>query len=105
MRLTELDPTFIQIVDDRTYRVGAAMSEADGVQFLCPVCFLKNGGPIGTHIMICWAPHVPVERKPAPGRWPMMGTGFADLTLTPSIAITGGCNAHFFITNGEVILT
>ena len=30
-----------------------ALTEADGVWFLCPKCFAANGGAVGTHAVIC----------------------------------------------------
>lgn len=106
MKLTELDPHFLKILSEREYQCAdVSLAEADGVQFLCPVCFAKNGGPVGTHSVICWRPHVPPDVNPKPGRWEFSGTGYNDLTLTAgssSILLTSGCKAHFFITNGEI---
>lgn len=111
MRLRELEPEFLKITGEDTFRHykedGSlySLSEADGVLFLCPVCFKTNSGPIGTHSVICWQPHVPQNIGPVPGRWSFSGTGLNDLTLTAgssSILLMGGCNAHFFITNGEI---
>jgi hypothetical protein len=40
---------------------------------------------------------------PGPGRWTVSGTGLADLTLAPSIHLSGpGCGWHGFVTAGEV---
>ncbi len=83
------------------------LAEAQGVTFLCPKCFLANGGPKGTHSIVCWAPVVPQTVDPKPGRWELVGTGFADLTLragSSSVLLTdaAGCRAHFFVTNGEI---
>jgi hypothetical protein len=110
MRLTELEPRFLKIVDERTFRTDVdAVAEADGVMFVCPLC-LKNAAMTrpGVHSVICWRPHVPQTVTPGPGRWDFSGTGFGDLTLTAgssSISLTGpGCGAHFFITNGEILL-
>jgi hypothetical protein len=81
------------------------LDEADGISFLCPKCWLANGGGAGTHQVLCWRPHVPPDVDPKPGRWELVGTGFADLTLTAgssSVALRGGCAAHFFIESGEI---
>jgi hypothetical protein len=65
MRLTELEPQFMRyetrIPEPETGRAPTdlqqylhqvdTLSEAQGIQFLCPVCFLKNNGPIGTHLI------------------------------------------------------
>lgn len=87
------------------------IQEAQGVRFLCPVCFETNNGPVGTHGVICWSRSrgIPDGVQPGPGRWLLVGTGLADLTLngdggSRSVALTGdgGCKAHFHVTNGEV---
>lgn len=109
MKLTDLDPTFLVIEEPgRIYRHVDEIAGADGVFFLCPKCFRDNGGPVGTHSVLCWAPHVPKTESPGPGRWQMVGTGYADLTLTAassSILLTGehGCQAHFYVRAGEVV--
>ena len=109
LRLAELEPEFIKIIDERSHRP-CELSEADGLFFLCPVCFTKNGGPVGTHGIILWRPHVPKERSPKAGRWEFVGTGIEDLSLVAGsssiLLVTGpsGCGAHFFIRNGGVDL-
>lgn len=108
MRLSELEPEFIQIIDDKTYRnVDVTLSEADGIFFLCPLCFKNNGGNVGTHWISCWRPNVPQsENKSGPGRWNLVGTNFDDLSLVAnptSVHLTGpGCGAHFTVRNGEI---
>ena len=103
VRLTELEPEFLKRIDDNHYRNDATFEESDGVQFLCPKCYEANKGPVGTHAVICWKPHVPQSTTPIPGRWNFDGTGFSDLTLvagSSSILLTGGCKWHGFIRNG-----
>lgn len=81
------------------------IAEADGIRFLCPKCFTTNGGPRGTHSVICWRPRVAAHITPGPGRWEFEGSGLADLTLvagSSSILLHGGCNAHFWIRAGEI---
>ena len=106
MKLTELDPEFWTITDpNRHYRTDATFAEADGVCFLCPKCFVTNNGPVGTHRVLCWRPHVPQTEFPIPGRWEFEGTGFDDLSLvagSSSILLTSGCRWHGFVKNGEV---
>jgi hypothetical protein len=108
VRLTDLEAAFLKIVDGcgTTFRhVDILFPEADGIFFLCPVCFVTNQGRVGTHGIICWKPHVPQTMPPGPGRWDFQGTGLQDLTLvagSSSILLKGGCNAHFFIRNGEI---
>jgi len=106
MRLVDLEPRFLKIVDERTFRSDGTIQD-DGLCLLCPTCFEKNDGNVGTHSIICWRPHVPQTYYPIPGRWEMQGTGFDDLTLagatSSSVLITEGCMAHFFIRSGAII--
>lgn len=76
---------------------------AQGVAFLCPVCFVKNNGPVGTEQVVCWFKDrgVPDDALPGPGRWTATGTSFADLTLSPSVNVDNG-HWHGFIQGGEV---
>jgi hypothetical protein len=105
MKLSELSPKFIKRLTNKSKRY-AERSEADGIIFLCPVCFKKNGSAVGTHSIICWEPSVPQDTSPTPGRWKMIGEGFHDLTLVAeksSIKLNGGCKAHFHIQNGKIV--
>ena len=78
--------------------------------FLCPKC--------GDHSVICWfvnpkqgAP-VPPETTPGPGRWTRSGETIESLTLLGSgpggsgmrsVQLGGGgCQAHFYVTDGQV---
>lgn len=111
-RFLDLRPKFVRhdVRPDGTYRVPVEMADAQGVQFLCPLCFTKNGGPVGTHSIICWSRSrgIPDDLLPGPGRWLLLGTGLADLTLGPdpgpqSVLLIGpGCGAHFHVTNGQI---
>lgn len=85
-----------------------AIAEADGLMFLCPKCFVENGGPVGTHSVICWfVGRVPDEVDPKPGRWTPQGTSMSDLTFVPSagrtqsVLLTGGCGWHGFVVDGS----
>lgn len=106
MRLRELKAKFIKRDDSRSFREVETKAEADGVMFLCPVCFKENNGPVGTHSIICWEPSVPQDTEPVPGRWTMQGNGIDDLTLvaaSSSIFLQKApCKAHFFVRNGEI---
>ena len=88
-------------------RVVRTMEEAEGVRFLCPLCFHRNGGAVGTHAVICWGPTVPAAIEPGPGRWTLAGTSIADLTLngalgkSRSVLLTSGCGWHGYVTNGR----
>lgn len=106
MRLTELKPEFLKWVDDKHFHRVDSIQEADGILFVCPLCYRNSkDGCIGVHSVICWEPNVPPTAEPGPGRWPMSGTGFDDLSLSPSILLTSGCAWHGYITNGEVTFT
>lgn len=109
MRLTDLEPQFLKREPRGGGEVHVHVSDvdlADGVMFLCPACYRANGGPVGTHSVICWRPSVPPDVDPKPGRWELVGTGYGDLSLvagSSSIALRGGCCAHFFVRGGEVV--
>lgn len=108
MNLLDLQPQFIKSGDKGGHSRVIDLSEADGILFLCPKCFAEKGSNIGVHSIICWNPSVPQTISPKPGRWQMLGTGFNDLTLkagSSSILLKGGCNAHFFITDGKIRMT
>lgn len=106
MKLLELHPHFLKIIDVKTYKLIDNIKEADGIQFLCPKCFIENDGIIGTHSIICWTiGKVPDDLDPKPGRWNLIGTCYNDLSLqagSSSVALLGGCNAHFFIRDGNI---
>lgn len=84
------------------------LAEADGVMFLCPKCYAENGGPVGTHSVICWfVGKVADQVDPKPGRWTPTGTDLHDLTFVPSagrshsVLLTGACGWHGFVTRGD----
>ncbi len=107
MKLVDLDPKFLTRIDDQHSRQHDDIARADGVMFLCPKCLSQSTrGKIGVHWCICWSPSVPQTTHPVPGRWTLVGTGYHDLSLvagSSSVALLGGCHAHFFIRNGEII--
>lgn len=87
--------------------------EAHGIFFKCPKCYMadpKLGH--GIHGILCWftGRGVPDETKPSPGRWIPKGTCYLDLTLSnpsgkSSVKLTPpGCDAHFHVANGAVIM-
>jgi hypothetical protein len=105
MKLTDLEAMFLRVESETSFRVVPSLSEAHGVIFLCPKCFAKNGGNVGTHCVVCWFTDrgVPDVLYPRPGRWAVSGAGLKDLTLVPSVHLTGpdGCGWHGFVTNGK----
>lgn len=105
MRLVDLEPQFVRYVDAKRYDYVDSLSEADGVQFLCPLHFERNGGPIGTHSVLYWfVDRVPDGTTPGPGRWIANGSAYDDLTLSPSINLPGeDCGWHGFVRDGTVL--
>lgn len=113
MKLSELEPRFVRLWGaGRGYEFVERIADAQGLDMLCPRCFVTNKGAIGTHHILCWSRSrgVPDDVTPGPGRWMLEGTSLADLTLNGdppgaarSVLLNGpGCGAHFHITNGEV---
>lgn len=105
VRLVDLEPQLVRAMSAQTYEEVDTLAEASGVRFLCPVCFHKNGGAIGTHGVLVWFRDrgVPDALPPGPGRWAVSGTSIADLTLAPSIHLTtAACGWHGFVTAGYV---
>lgn len=87
--LSLLEPALLKITGPTTHHVVDSLSEAQGVMFLCPSCFEKNRGPVGTHMILCWfaGRGVPDDEDPKPGRWSPSGTDLSDLTLVASILV------------------
>lgn len=81
--------------------------DAQGVMFLCPLCYAKNGGPVGTHRVLCWFSRcgVPDFADPRPGRWIPDGDTLDDVTFigpaAASVLLTSGCRWHGFVRNGD----
>jgi hypothetical protein len=104
VNLRQLEAKFVKRTDEGRRNVDSK-GEADGVDFLCPKCYGENGGPVGTHRIVCWAPHIQVIIAPGPGRWSMHGSSIDDLTLvaqSSSVKLNGGCDAHFFVKGGMI---
>jgi Family of unknown function (DUF6527) len=110
VRLIDLEPRFVRYEEGgiRDSRI-TALAEAQGLWFLCPLCFAQNHGPVGTHTCETTfegrgaLPEQGSHNKEGkPTRWNVSGTNFQNLTLSPSIQLQGGCNWHGFITNGEI---
>lgn len=103
------DGTLTDVTGPRNFFIHVEkIEDAQGVEFLCPACFRKNNGEVGTHMTRCWSRSrgVPDNIHPGPGRWTLVGTGLHDLTLNgdpPNSARSIQCPCwHGFITNGEV---
>lgn len=91
------------------------VAEADAVTFLCPACFARNGGPVGTHaVLVTFADRVVPDEAGSrdadgrPSRWRATGTTIDDLVLTPSILLDAkrkpgeGCHWHGFVGSSGV---
>ena len=106
---TAADVPSHEVTGPKTYSVPvASFAEAQGVWFLCPLCFEKNGGNVGTHwCEVTFAGRGALDHQGShgsdgrPTRWNASGTSLADLTTTPSILLGGGCAWHGYITNGD----
>lgn len=103
MRLLELEPQFVKLTSTGGWQDVETLVEAEGIWFLCPLCFQKNGGSTGTHGVLCWFRGVGPEVAPGPGRWAPYGSGLLDLSLTPSVWLNGGgCGWHGWVQNGNI---
>jgi hypothetical protein len=109
MRLADLEPQLVRMISQGHYEDVADLSEAQGIMFLCPRCYSRNGGAEGTHSVLAWFRDrgVPSDESPGPGRWVVLeGSGVDDLTLSPSINLENsrglGCEWHGNVTGGEV---
>jgi len=99
--LDRLEARFIKLTDTGFQRV-ETIAEASGVMFLCPKCFADIKGK-GCHSIVCWFEgKVSDLEMPGPGRWTPTGTTIQELTLSPSINLSGGgCGWHGFVQNGQ----
>lgn len=110
MTLLDLRPRFWRWMQKGQFQHVDSLAEADAIIFLCPACFIKNNGPVGTHsIRIDFrGRRVPDEdcmrnNQGVPVRWDVSGDGYANLTLAPSIQILSGCCWHGFVQNGQIV--
>lgn len=120
LKLTDLEPRFVvyETVDAREHTRFARPDsdgvlhpipfiESQGIEFLCPICFVKNNGALGTHLCsVTFAGRGATDTQGSHNeegkavRWNVSGDSFENLTTTPSILLIGGCGWHGFITNG-----
>lgn len=113
MRLRDLEAEFLRYEkrEDGIYHVRVDnIAEAQGVMFVCPLCYANLGKREGAHSVICWSRSrgVPEDASPGPGRWKLDGTSLDDLTLNAdppnqnrSVQLNGGCGWHGHVTNGD----
>lgn len=95
-KLTELDATFVAWDGSASGNFAEipTIVGATGVMFDCPKC--------GGHSVLVWDRTIPSNIDPGPGRWDMFGTDLEDLTINPSINLTGpGCGWHGWVKNGD----
>jgi hypothetical protein len=102
VKLTDLEPRWFSFDDQRA-----------GLTFLCPHCRATRIGAKVVAIptraqMIIFARDFPgnagaiVPMKPE-FRWTVSGTGFGDLTITPSIDASESGHWHGLIRDGEIV--
>lgn len=97
MKLTDLEPEFVQAAPAEGLHFVDTLEDAQGVMFDCPKC--------GGHRLLTWfkqpirLPPVAPDLAPGPGRWGFTGSGMENLTLNPSI--DAGC-WHGWIQEGVV---
>ena len=111
MTLRELECQFVKLVSmdpKKIWKIVDNFADAQGVMFLCPTCFQKNKGPVGTHSILCWSRSrgVPDGVSPGPGRWTFHGTGIDNLTLLgdpvgTAASVNAGC-WHGFVRDGKI---
>lgn len=96
MKLRDLDPELERLEPDGCASTVQSVAEATSVMFICPECE-------GHYILVHFRGRVPDDAKPK-ARWDVTGTTIDDLTLSPSIDLTGAtdCGWHGFVQNGEV---
>ena len=106
--LHKLDAEFLTHSPTGFHR-GPNIVDAQGIVFLCPSCYRKNGNSdVGVHSVLIWFADlgVPEEAFPKP-RWNVTGTSMADISITPSINLATDEQSkdewHGWVTNGHAI--
>lgn len=113
MKLTDLDASFIQRLENGNHRHVETIAEAQGIVFQCPECAKKaerspDGGYIGVHYLVLFFsnPMTPPSWAQAVhghSGWEARGGTIAELDLSPSIGIgAGNSHAHFHIKAGAI---
>lgn len=94
-RRTEMRETQIEV---------ATLAEAQGVRAMCPVC-KNHGWAVAFRDRGVLEHQGSHDRDGKPSRWQVSGTGYHDLTLSPSVDLTGPRSPncwHGCVKNGEV---
>ena len=102
--LASYNAQFVRRLPGNAIQGGVEMARAEGLMFDCPRCTDRQAHPI-----VCW--FVPgsnewvggLHGKVRPGCWEPKGTGLENLTLSPAIAIEGGCGWCGRIEGGKVL--
>lgn len=82
----------------------ATLTEAQGIRLMCPVC-RDHGLAVAFAGRGVLEHHGSHDRNGKPSRWQVSGTGFDDLTLHPSVDLTGPVRPncwHGWIKSGAV---
>lgn len=108
--MRELEAEFLRVTDPKTFERVPSIDDAQGIAFLCPKCFARNGrSNVGVHSVICWSRSrgTPDDLEPLPGRWTISGTSIDDVHLdgdpvgnARSVLLLGGCAWHGFVNHG-----
>lgn len=110
-RLRELEGELVRITKRKkgqpvSYETVKELRKAHGVRYLCPVCFWKNGGPVGTHWCLHWftKAKLPDDATPGPGRWNVQGHDIDDITFVApgSFSVNMVGHWHGWIESGTV---
>lgn len=104
--LAQLEARLVRHTGSGGFQEVESLADADGLWFLCPLCFERNKGPVGTHSVLCWFHgRVADDLDPKPGRWNPAGTGLADLSFVgpglTSVLLQSGCKWHGYVEDGH----
>jgi hypothetical protein len=97
VKFTNLEPQWCKYIEDGVWRVQDEGGEsitpetADGIMFLHPEQFERNGAAIGTSCVLLWfRGRVPDSATPGPGRWDLINPDFEHFEISPSVDLTAG---------------
>ena len=99
LKLTDLDPHFLQCSSPGHYDESDKIAGAEGLQLRCPACHWagQRTGNGSAHMLTLW-------RDPA--HWHFVGRNYRDLSLMAGrvmVGLTaGGCHARFYVRGGKV---
>lgn len=118
MRFADLEPRFVRVSEGGWQHV-ASVAEAQGVFFVCPTCYVKNGGTVvGTHGLLVWSRSRGTPDHVTPtSRWGLEGADVNDFSIVGEVSPAnpdgrrsillppgeGSCAAHFNVEHGQVV--